>query len=137
MLYRRYSNQQQKKSVYRKEEPPYHTPKTTQYNISDSCFYLTLELSPKFQKSGEKADLSLFLFCDSLPSIGDKFPIIPVTFDDDNPIKQWTKETGNAAILQIDIFQKQKTYFPKSFYRTPIMTKEWFYLRLSQPEKSK
>lgn len=102
-----------KRATYNKDEEPSHSPKTTQYNASDSCFYLTLGLSPKFQTKGEKMDLSVFLFCDSIPKAGDKFSIVPVTFDDDNPIKQWTKHTGNAAILQIGYFPKTKDVFPK------------------------
>jgi len=49
-----------KRATYHKDEEQSHSPKTAQYNVSeDSCFYLTLGLSPKFQTKGEKMDLSV------------------------------------------------------------------------------
>lgn len=111
------------KTVYQKEEIPSYTPKSTQYNLSDSCFYLTFGLSPKFQTKGVKMDLSLFLFSDSIPAIGVKFRIIKPAFNENNPIMAWTQEVGYVAVMQVGYFPETKDVVSKEFLTDSIRSK--------------
>ncbi|MDE6371663.1 MAG: hypothetical protein K2K92_09270, partial [Duncaniella sp.] len=52
---------------YLKQELRESTPKTSQYNYTDSCFYLTFLLGHEFQTKGDMAEISAFLVPDSLP----------------------------------------------------------------------
>lgn len=54
-------------------------------------------------------DVSIFLFCDSIPHKGQKFKFIAPNFHEDNPIIEWTKNIGNVAVMQVG-------YFPKAMY---------------------
>lgn len=105
----------EEKTAYRKDEIPTHVPKTTQYNLTDSCFYLTFGLSPKFQTQGKKMDISIFLFCDTIPCAGERIPIIPTSFDEDNPIKEWSRDIGRVAIMQIGYFPKATDILPQYY----------------------
>lgn len=95
-----------KKHVFKSIEVPSFTPKPTQYNLTDSCFYLTFSLSPRNQIKGGKMDVSIFLFCDSIPHKGQKFKFIAPNFNEDNPIIEWTKNIGNVAVMQVGYFPK-------------------------------
>lgn len=89
------------KCRYSKDELTAYTPKTSQYMLSDSCFYLTFDLAPKFQTKGEKTWISMFMILDSIPEIGKKYPVSTVRYDENIPIKEWKKSDGSVVTLQM------------------------------------
>ena len=89
------------KCVYKKDEIPEFRPKTSQYMLSDSCFYLTFELSPDFQTKGEKTWISMLMVLDSLPEIGRHYPITGFELEEDNPIKEWSGGMGDVVTVQL------------------------------------
>lgn len=103
-----------KKHIFKRIEIPSHTPKLTQYNLTDSCFYLTFSLSAQTQTKGEKMEVSVFLFSDSVPYQGQRFKIVTPSFHEDNPIMEWTKDTGCVAVMQVGYFPKASDIFPDS-----------------------
>lgn len=87
--------------VYHKRELPEFTPKTTQYNLSDSCVYITFEITPPFQTEGLRTSLSVFCILDSVPSPGDTFEVTPMPVDKENPIVEWQRGEGDLVCAQI------------------------------------
>lgn len=78
--------------------------KPSQYNLTDSCFFLTFELSPLACNKGEKTAMSVFVALDSLPKTGISYPLvsIPESPDpDNNPIVRWTSDIGDIAAIQM------------------------------------
>lgn len=78
--------------------------KPSQYNLTDSCFFLTFELSPMACVKGEKTALSVFVALDSLPETGVAYPLVSIPENpesDSNPIIRWTRATGGIAAIQM------------------------------------
>lgn len=111
------------KTLFRKKEIPSFTPKSSQYNLTDSCFYLSFDLSPRFQTKGVKMHISVFLFSDSVPSKGQRYQISAPSFDENNPIIGWTKEMGNMAVIQVGYFDEAEKIFDKSIVSDSIWDK--------------
>lgn len=86
---------------YEKREIRSQKPKTAQYTISDSCFYLTFDISPEFQTKGIKTWMSFFIVTNAIPKPGTKFPIKTIIYNVDNPIKVWNTSDGDLAVVQI------------------------------------
>ncbi len=103
-----------RKHVFKRIELPSHSPKSTQYNLTDSCFYLTFSLSPQNQTKGEKMEVSIFIFSDSIPHQGQRFKIITPGFNEDNPIMEWTRDIGFIAVMQVGFFPKASDIYPAS-----------------------
>lgn len=97
---------------YLKQELPEATPKTSQYSYTDSCFYLTFELSPKFQTTGLPTGVSAFLVTDSLPVVGKRYPVTPLTLDPTDPIVVWSRASGEMAAVQITCFPLSSDALP-------------------------
>lgn len=98
--------------VYRKDELPALLPKTAQYALTDSCFYLTFDLSPEFQEKGEKAWISGFLIADSIPEPGRRYPLRQITYAEGDPIIGWQTAMGEIATLQIAYMPECRKFFP-------------------------
>lgn len=101
-----------KKCKYSKDELPYSRPKTSQYMLSDSCFYLTFDLSPQFQTVGVKTWISGFIVTEGLPEKGRKYPLTTLEYDEDEPILPWKRSMGDVATLQVVYMPACKDYFP-------------------------
>lgn len=101
------------KCVYKKDELPEFRPKTSQYMLSDSCFYLTFELSPEFQTKGEKTWISMLMVLDSLPKVGRRYPLCRFEYDEDAPIKEWNRGAGYIATVQVAYLPPCHKVFPK------------------------
>lgn len=97
---------------YLRQELPEASPKTSQYNYTDSCFYLTFELSPKFQTRGSKVALSAFLISDSIPVVGKRYPVRPLLLDPSDPITEWSRSSGETAVVQLTCFPLCKDVVP-------------------------
>lgn len=89
------------KCRYSKDELPDFEPKSSQYMISDSCFYLTFDLDPKFQTHGEKTWMSVFMILEGRPERGRRYPISLVRYDEGNPIQEWNRSCGDIAAVQL------------------------------------
>lgn len=103
------------KCSYLKNELKTFTPRTSQYNFSDSCFYLTFELGSQFQTHGLMSSLSIFLITDSIPVVGQRYTIGSITVSDDNPIEDWTSVTGERAAVQVTCYPLCKDVLQEPF----------------------
>lgn len=87
---------------YTCDEIPSFMPKTSQYMLSDTCFYLTFDLAPRFQTSGERVWLSMFMALDSIPGRGDVYNLVSVRDAvGDSTIVGWNRGMGDVSALQI------------------------------------
>lgn len=100
-----------KKCKYSKDELPYSRPKTSQYMLSDSCFYLTFDLSPHYQTAGVKTWISGFIVTSGMPEKGRKYPLTSLEYDEDEPILPWKRSMGDVATLQVVYMPACKDYF--------------------------
>ncbi len=106
-----------KKYEYKKDIFRGLKPKSSQFAQSDSCFYLTFELSPLSQKKGEKTAISVFMIFDSKPEIGTSYPIVTIpentNGNENERIINWNRDMGNIVALQIAHMPLCKNYFAK------------------------
>lgn len=78
-------------------------PQPLEYAESDSCFYLTFEISDLSQTSGVPCTANFFLILPERPAGGDSFSLraIPESEDESNPIVGWDRSLGPLAAVQI------------------------------------
>lgn len=87
---------------YECDEIPAFVPKTSQYMISDTCFYLTFDIAPRFQTKGPGTWLSMFMALDSIPTKGRVYPLRPVSsLTGDSVVVEWDRTIGSVAAVQL------------------------------------
>lgn len=90
------------------------TPQPVEYAETDSCFYLTFEISELSQSDrGVPTTLNFFIVTPTRPRSGDTFPLvgIPESDDESNPIVQWTRAVGPIAAVQVFALPRYRDIF--------------------------
>ena len=101
--------------LYHKRELSETTPKTTQYNQSDSCVYITFEVSPPYQTDGMRTSLSLFCILDSMPQPGEQLAITPMPVGEETPIVEWNSHAGQLVCAQVTCLPRCDEILPANY----------------------